>query len=505
MTRSTSRWAAAAAALAFLLGSAAPVAAVEDSREPSSNYDRDFSRTIPFKAGQRLEIEHSQGALHIGTHAQPDVQVRAKISVSSSDVEGAQKFGEGITVTVEDTGSAIVVRTKYPEKQWHFIGSGHISYAVDLDITMPETMALTARNKFGDLDVVRLKAPAVLVNANGRLSLTDGAGRQRLENAFGTITVDRNAGEVEISGSNGAVTATAIDGPLSIRNRFGAIQARHVKGAVTINSSNGDVLVEDAGAAASVTNSFGRVDVRGAGGAVEVRNSNGSIRVTEVKASVDLRTSFAEIEAVGVPGDATVSDDNGSVTLTGVGGAADVRNSFGKITVTQAKRGVKAVGNNSAVSVAEVGGAASVRTSFGLVEAAKIGGDLTVDNSNGAVRATGIGGGANVTTSFAPVQLDGVGGRVEVDNQNGSVDVRGLSGGARCSPVTIKSSFAPIRVALPENTGYDVNAHTTFGKVSSRLPLTVTGSTSSDSLSGKVGDGKCPLTLDNSNGNIEIR
>lgn len=490
-------------ALALLLA-ALPPAAPAESRDPRSNYDRDFSRTVPFKAGARLEIEHSQGSLRIGTHALPEVRIKAKITVSSSDVEGAQRFGEGIAITVEDTGSAIFVRTKYPEKTWHFIGSGSISYSVDIDVTMPETMALSARNKFGNLDVVNLKAAAVLVNANGQLSLSDGRGRQRLENAFGSITVNRNAGEVEISGSNGAVVATDIDGPLSVRNRFGAVQVRKAKGPVTVNTSNGALLVEEVAGTASLTGSFGAIDVRGVGGAVEVRNANGRIQVRDVKGSVNLKTSFGEVDASGIPGDATVVNDNGSVTLSNVGGSVDARGTFGRISVTQARKGVRVTGNNSPVSISDIGGAAAVSTSFGLVEAERIEGDLTVDDSNGAVRASAVKGGARVTTSFSSVALDGIAGRVEVDNQNGSIEVRGLAGGGKCFPVNLKGSFAPIRLYLSETAGYDVTARTSFGKVSSQLPLTVTGSVSTESLSGKIGDGKCPLTLENSNGNIEI-
>ncbi|HWZ85624.1 MAG TPA: hypothetical protein VN032_05440 [Thermoanaerobaculia bacterium] len=503
MNPSAFRSARCRAALVLVLA-AVSLAAAAETRDPRSNYDRDFSRTLAYKPGTRLDIEHSQGSLRIGTHALPEVRIKARITVSSSDADGAQKFGEGITITVEDTGSAIFVRTKYPEKQWHFIGNGSVSYSVDIDITMPETMALSARNRFGNTDVVNLKAPAVLVGANGQLSLSDGRGRQRLENSFGSITVNRNAGEVEISGSNGAVVATDVEGAVSIRNRFGAVQVKKAKGAVTVNTSNGDVVVEEVTGTASLTGSFGRIDVRDVGGAVEVRNSNGSVRVRDVKSSANLKTSFGEVDASGIPGDATVVDDNGSVLLANVGGRVDARGSFGKISVTQARKDVRVVGNNSAVTLSDVSGAASVSTSFGLVEATRIEGDLTVDNSNGAVRATAVKGGAKVTTSFAPVALDGIAGRVDVDNQNGSIEVRGLPGAGKCFPVTLKGSFAPIRLYVSEGTGYDVSARTSFGKVSSQVPLTISGSISTDALSGKIGDGKCPLSLEDSNGNIEI-
>ena len=108
-------------------------------------------------------------------------------------------------------------------------------------------------------------------------------------------------------------------------------------------------------------------------------------------------------------------------------------------------------------------------------------------------------------TSFAPVSLDGVGGKVDVENQNGSVEVRAMAAGAgKCFPLSLVSSFGPIRVYLPEGAGFKVDARTSFGKIHSDMPLSVAGSMGSDSINGTIGDGKCPLTLANSNGNIDL-
>src|SRR5262249_55180693 len=179
MTRSVGPLRAAVAAV-LLLALAAPASAREESRESGGNFDRDFSKTLPVKAGQKLEIEHSQGSLRIGTHALNEVRVKAKITVSSSDGEWAQKFGEGIAITVEDVGSTIAIRTKYPDQGIHFSGRGHVSFAVDMEVTMPETMPLSARCKFGDVSVAGLKAAGTVVNANGQLAFSEGRGRQRL-------------------------------------------------------------------------------------------------------------------------------------------------------------------------------------------------------------------------------------------------------------------------------------------------------------------------------------
>jgi DUF4097 and DUF4098 domain-containing protein YvlB len=115
-------------------------------------------------------------------------------------------------------------------------------------------------------------------------------------------------------------------------------------------------------------------------------------------------------------------------------------------------------------------------------------------------------GSANVRTSFGPVALDGVLGRIRVDNQNGSIDVRGVAGrrGKDCAGVELKTSFSSIRVAVPEDTGWTVEARTSFGRIRSDLPITVSGSLSTETIQGKIGDGACPLTLVDTNGSIEI-
>lgn len=83
--------------------------------------------------------------------------------------------------------------------------------------------------------------------------------------------------------------------------------------------------------------------------------------------------------------------------------------------------------------------------------------------------------------------------------------MRGLALAAgRCYPVSLKSSFGAIRFYVPEGAGFTVNARTSFGKINSELPLSVSGSMSADALTGRLGDGKCELTLANSNGNIDL-
>jgi hypothetical protein len=132
-------------------------------------------------------------------------------------------------------------------------------------------------------------------------------------------------------------------------------------------------------------------------------------------------------------------------------------------------------------------------------------GALTVDSANGAVRATTVKGGAELRTSFAPISVAGVEGPVDVRNQNGSIDVSGIApAGKACPRVALSTSFAPMRLTLPDGVGFNVTARTSFGKITSRVPLTTTGIISSESLSGTIGGGGCEVTLINRNGDITL-
>ena len=119
MNRSTRR--GPAAAIALLL------AAVPISAASRQEFTKEFSRTLPLAAPQKLRIENSNGDVRVTTHGSGDATIHAAIRVSSSDQEGAEKFAGDIRIEVERTADGISVRTVYPPKDWSFRGAGYVS------------------------------------------------------------------------------------------------------------------------------------------------------------------------------------------------------------------------------------------------------------------------------------------------------------------------------------------------------------------------------------------
>jgi len=116
-----------------------------------------------------------------------------------------------------------------------------------------------------------------------------------------------------------------------------------------------------------------------------------------------------------------------------------------------------------------------------------------------------VGGNVKVHTSFASAFVKNVRGAIDIQNQNGAITVNGLA--ASCHPINLQTTFSSIRVGLPPNVGYDLNARTSFGHITTDIPVTtITQNVGAedDSLIGRIGNGGCRLEIRTSNGGITI-
>jgi hypothetical protein len=522
---------------AALLFTAKPVRAANAGQEQVS---RDFQQTMTLGAGQSVRIEHKFGSIKLHGEAGRDVKISATIRAQASSREEAESFVQKIRIEVQQTGEGVRIKTIYPEeeKSW-FHSSKHSSWSVSYDIGMPSDAPNTVRNSFGSVEVAGVHGAADVENGYGTVAIRD-VGAGRWTNAFGSIDLTAAAGNVSVSDNNGSVQVSDVKGTLEVRNRFGSITTRNIQGAATITGGNGTVTLTDA-ASSNITTSFGNVEARNIRGDLSVHDNNGNVEVSGIGGAADVSSSFGNVTFSDVHGrvncttnngrvkggsvtgsSVTVRDSFGNIELDTISGALDAETSNGKISVRDARgsvtlkssfgaveatnipKGIRAITGNGAVTLTDIGGDAFAKTSFGSVSIERIGGNLTVENTNGSVTARNVKGDAGVKTSFAGVTLDTIGGKITVDNQNGGISVTAMRPASGCRDISLKTSFSSIRVHVPDGLGYNVTARTSFGRISSELPITSTGSIGGDSLTGTIGSGGCQLQLTDSNGSIEI-
>jgi DUF4097 and DUF4098 domain-containing protein YvlB len=238
---------------------------------------------------------------------------------------------------------------------------------------------------------------------------------------------------------------------------------------------------------------------------VNCTTNNGRVKGSAVTGgSVTIRDSFGNIELDTISGTLDAETSNGRITVRDARGSVTLKSSFGAIEASNVPKGIRAITGNGSITLTDIGADTFAKTSFGSVSTERINGNLTVENSNGSVTAKNVKGDAGVNTSFAGVTLESIGGRITVDNQNGAISVTAMRPASGCRDISLKTSFSSIRVRVPEGLGYNLTARTSFGRISSELPVTSTGGIGGDTLNGTIGSGGCQLQLTDSNGSIEI-
>ncbi len=500
---------------------------------------RNFEKTLTLGANQTFAMEHKFGDVHIHGENGREVRISATIRTQASTQAEADKNADQIKIEVTQDAQGIKVRTVYPdENKWSIrVGKGP-SYSVDYDIAVPGDAKIWLRNNFGNVEIRSVHGWAEVENGHGKLEVRD-SGASKLTNSFGAVEVNGVDGNLTVVNNNGEVTVSTVKGSVDLKDRFAAITVSNVQGPVTVSGGNGAVEITDAGTS-TVSNSFGSVNMRNIHGDLTVNNNNGAIDANMVSGSatmngsfgaitftnvnghvkctssngkvkggpvgedVYVKTSFGEVQLDQVGGSIEVDDSNGGINVKDVKGHATLNTSFGSIEATGIRKGARATTGNGRISLSDIGGDTFAKTSFGAVNVQRVSGTLTLENSNGPVTANSVSGDTSARTSFGPVTLDDIGGSITVDNQNGAVMLSAARQSSTCKNITVKTSFSPIQVKLPEGAGYNLTARTSFGRINSELPVTSSGQLGGDSLNGKIGNGGCTLSLTNSNGSIDI-
>ena len=427
---------------------------------------REFQRSVTIPAGRSFTIDHSLGNVSVRTGQGREASIHASIECSADTRAEAETICNQIQISVNEGATAVRVQTNYPN------GRRNVGFRANYDIVLPENTPFESTNRFGNVTVADLQAAITINNRNGTVRLTGGRGRRDVDNSFGAVEIRSTTGDVRVKSSNGNVTVSDA-GMIEISNRFGGVNVSGAGSRLLIDSANGNIDVKNAAGDVVVTNAFGSATIAGAKGDVSVKSENGSIRLSDVAGDAVLQTSFAPVSFSQVGGDVSVGAQNSTVTGNSVGGDVSVTTTFGSIALEGVKGGANATANNSSIRLGTVEGSISAKTSFG---------------------------GIAVTNSSGPVSLA---------NQNGSVTVESNSG--RCQPIEVNTSFAPIRVTLRDEVGYNLEARTAFGRINTTFIVSGNATNSQNgrvqetSISGHIpGSGNCELRLLNQNGSIDI-
>jgi DUF4097 and DUF4098 domain-containing protein YvlB len=122
---------------------------------------------------------------------------------------------------------------------------------------------------------------------------------------------------------------------------------------------------------------------------------------------------------------------------------------------------------------------------------------------NGGVEADGLTGNVEARTVNGGVRL-ATAGKAEAETVNGSITASvGQADGTE--PLRFKTVNGSIELELPASANAEVRASAVNGQLASEFPMGGQARVSKRSLSGTIGAGGRPLSLETVNGSIQIR
>lgn len=170
----------------------------------------------------------------------------------------------------------------------------------------------------------------------------------------------------------------------------------------------------------------------------------------------------------------------------------------------------KAHTTNGAISLSGIDGNVTADTTNGAIDVSQIGRNAAINTTNGAVTASGVQGKLSIDTTNGAVTVDNVKGDLDVDTLNGKITVHEAAAGViadatngAISIVTttvggdyeLDNMTSSIELRIPSAANAEIKGATSYGSISTDLPLTVEGK----KISGILGTGEHQIKIDTNN------
>lgn len=225
--------------------------------------ERKLDETLDLDGVTTLEVLAAAGDLDIeGASGVSHARVLATVCASSqelADAAGLDLAQGRVSVNVPDTDGGFF--------------SGNRYVYVDLELTVPEHIALDVKDSSGDLEIENVASTRIR-DSSGDIEVTD---------LTGTLTIEDSSGQIDFIDIEGDVEIVA--------DSSGDISGRDVTGSVRVGrDSSGDIRFQDVGGDVTIErDSSGSIRVVAVGGDFRVLNDgSGDISHRDVSGAVDI-------------------------------------------------------------------------------------------------------------------------------------------------------------------------------------------------------------------------
>jgi hypothetical protein len=191
----------------------------------------------------RLDIDAGAGKLVITGAAGVDtILVTATVNVPDADDDDAREIiGKQLRLSLEKADDEARLKGYFDNSGW----SWGDSPSVDLDVRVPEGLALVVDDSSGSLQITDVYADVEIDDGSGSISIS-GVASVVIDDGSGSITVTDASGDVEIEDGSGSITIEKVGGGVRIDDGSGGIDVSDVElDLVIVDDGSGDLDTSD--------------------------------------------------------------------------------------------------------------------------------------------------------------------------------------------------------------------------------------------------------------------
>ncbi len=250
-------------------------------------YDDQLDQNFP--AGATLHIVNDRGAVNVTTSQDNQIHVTIHKRINAERQEDADKWNTGTKPQIAVSGNMVNLNANTQAAGDHWVST-------DMDVSLPR------------------KAPVVISNRNGDVSLLGRDGDVDITNQHGDVSVTDVNGKVQLNLDHSSARLSQIASDVTIQGRADDVSLEDIKGRVTLSGDFMESLkLSRIAQEVSFKSPRTSIDLLKLAGDLEL--DSGDLTADHVTGPVRIDTRSKDIELTAVEGDVRLQDENGSVEI----------------------------------------------------------------------------------------------------------------------------------------------------------------------------------------------
>lgn len=193
---------------------------------------------------EELSIDAGAGSMDItGIAGAKKITVKAVIEVPDVDDDKALRIIEReMKLSLDRSGSDALLNASFERR---FMGFGSHSARINIEISVPQGIAVIIDDGSGSIDVADLEADLSIDDGSGSIDVKNVA-HVKIDDGSGSIDVERASGDVSIIDGSGSITVRDVQGSVTIDDGSGGIEVSDVeKDLIIIDDGSGGFTFSD--------------------------------------------------------------------------------------------------------------------------------------------------------------------------------------------------------------------------------------------------------------------